>query len=198
MSAYYRKLGTSRFQELLKSYASAKDNLQAAIAAAVYQAIMLDNSNWLNELWETCGFWGSPIDGKYQVTRDGRQVYAYLTTSQDNGGCGLTAEILSLDRKERKWKLRRERKLAIDQLDKDFLEELLDGMRWDRWGKAKVDKSKKAYNANKSLALIQFRVAEAVSDSGAGLDVDFEKAIEQIEAIREAILAAKSRRATEA
>lgn len=181
-----------RFTKLVKGYASAKDNLQLAIGAAVYQAIAHDNTNWLNELFENAGFWQSPVNDKHRVSADGRLVFAYLTTSQEDGGCGLSGDIIRLDREIKQWKLVKGRALYLDELDHEFMWELLATVRFDRWGKPV--KAPKAYNPQTALHAMQKKLAEAVSENT--LDTEaINDALATLEGIRKALVNAKKPKA---
>jgi hypothetical protein len=193
----FTKVGPNRFAEMVKGYASGKDNLQAAIGAAVYQ-LFQDNTNFINQLFRDAGFWQSPVNGKHRVSADGRLVYAYLTTSQEEGGCGLTGDMVRLDREKMEWKLVAGRKLYVENLDMEFLTDLLDNVRFDRWGTTVVDKktriATKKYNPQLALSRVAKRIAESTADDAAGLDMDDAAAVlAELEGIRKAILAAKPR-----
>jgi hypothetical protein len=194
--SYFMKVGPNRFAEMLKSYASGKDNLQAAIGAAVYQ-LFQGNPNWINQLFRDAGFWQSPVNGKARVSADGRLVFAYLTTSQAEGGCGLTGDMIRLDREKMEWSLVKGRELYISELDMEFLTELLDTVRFDRWGKTVVDKKTRIatqkYNPQVALSRIAKRIAESTADNAAGLDMeDVSGVLAELEAIRKAVMAAKN------
>lgn len=185
-STIFTSISQTQFRKYAKGFASAKDNLQLALGAAVYQAIVHDNPNWLNELFDMAGFWQSPMGGKYRVSTDGRIVYAYLTTSQDDGGCGLTSEIIELDRETKKWSLTKGRKLAIEQIDMDYLWDLLENVRFDKWGKPKAEPAKK-YNPQLALSRVQKKVTAAIEAHE--LDVEsLADALSTIESIRKQIL----------
>jgi len=193
--SYFTKLGTNRFAELLKGYATGKDNLQAAIGGAVFQ-LFEGNTNQINQLFDM--FWQSPIGDKHRVSADGRLVYAYLTTAQDKGGCGLTEDVIRLNRKEKKWVLTKGREVYLADFDMEFLVGLLDNVRFDRWGTTMVDKktriATKKYNPQLALSRVAKRIAESTSDGAAGLDMDDAAAVlAELEGIRKAILAAKPR-----
>ena len=185
-STIFASVNQTQFRKYAKGFASAKDNLQLALGAAVYQAIIHSNPNWLDELFDMAGFWQSPIDGKHRVSTDGRLVYAYLTTSQDDGGCGLTREIIKLNRETKKWELTKGRKLAIEQIDMDYLWDLLETVRFDKWGKPKVESPKK-YNPQLALSRVQKKVTAAITAHE--LDIEsLADALATIESIRKQIL----------
>lgn len=181
-----------RFTKLIKGYASAKDNLQLAIGASVYQAIVHDNTNWLNELFEHANFWQSPVGDKHRVSADGRLVFAYLTTPQDDGGCGLSVDIIRLNRETKQWKLVKGRGLYLAELDHEFLWELLATVRFDRWGKPA--KAPKAYNPQTALHTLQKKLAEAMSENTLDME-SINDALATLEGIRKALVNAKEPKA---
>lgn len=185
----FKNIDSRQFTKLAKGYLSAKDNLQLAIGAAVYQ-LTQDNPNWLNHLFENAGFWQSPVNDKFRLSVDGRIVYAYLTTPQEDGGCGLTADIIKLDRTTKKWKYNEHksvRRLYLEELDKEFLFDLLASVRFDRWGKPKAEKDKTVYNPAPALAKLasNLKTADTVDTD------DFPGLLAQVEAIRKMLMAKK-------
>ena len=180
----FKNVSQAQFRKFSKGYASAKDNLQLALGAAIYQAIVLDNPNWLNELFELAGFWLSPVNGKYQVSSDGRLIHAYI-----NEGLGLSSDIIKLDRASKKWALIKGRKTALEGMDMDSLWDTLATVRFDTWAKPKADKDA-PYSPTASLTRVQKNVAKAI-EAGTLDQESIIAALAQIRAIEKQLNAAK-------
>jgi hypothetical protein len=181
----FKSVTQAQFRKFSKGYASAKDNLQLALGAAIYQAIVLDNPNWLNELFELAGFWqGAGTDGKNRVSSDGRIICAYV-----NEGLGLSSDIVKLDRVNKKWVLVKGRKTALEDTDINTVWDTLATVRFDTWATPKADKDA-PYSPTASLTRVQKNGAKAI-EAGTLDQESIIAALAQIRAIEKQLNAAK-------
>jgi len=173
-------IGQARFEELVKTFKSAKAGMQIALGAALYQAIEHNNPNWINTLFG--GLWlTTKVGNKYGVSKTGRAILSYMVADQHIGGLGLSG-VFKVDREKKRINLDKGRFLTLDEIDHDTLWATLAETHFDDWAKPKTPKTQ--YQPDKAIDRINARLVKAV-EKGETLDVeDWDELYKSIEELR--------------
>ena len=141
-----------------KNYRGAKNGLQIAIAWAVGQALQ-GNADGIHSVFLAAGLMAND-EGTMTTYADGRAVWAYVSASQEQGGCGLSG-VVRWDKETSKFKMGEKWKGKADSLDMVKLVETLTYTRWDTFKKVSAGK---AFDLDKALQTLITRAAnEGVS-----------------------------------
>jgi hypothetical protein len=173
----FMAVGQARFSELLKAFRTAQGGFQVALGAAIYQAVAHNNPNWLSDLF--ADLWlSTKVGDKWNMSKTGKLIHAYMTAEQDVGGLGLKG-VFRFDRKEKRVSLDKGRFLTLDEIDHDILWATLEETRYDEWNKPKEPKQYKPIGAVERITK-KFTTA---TEKGETLDVDLvdlDKAIAEL------------------
>ena len=142
------------------NYKGAKEGLQVSIAWAVGQALQ-GNADGLQAVFSAAGLMASE-DGVMTTYADGRAVWAYITASQEQGGCGLNG-VIRWDKDANRFKMAEKWKGKSASLDMVKLVETLTDTRWDTFKKKPASK---AFDLDKAINTLITRAAnEGISSA---------------------------------
>lgn len=134
--------------EAALGYKNAKDRLQVAIQACVYQ-VLKGNPDWLTRMFSTAEL-SQVKHGAVVINADGKAIHRYLMME-----CGLS-DVLAWDKETRKYKMAEGWKLFEDSIDLALLEATLTNIRWDQSTPVKEASEYKADKATQRFIKAMF------------------------------------------
>ncbi len=155
MNITIAKITESSAMANARNYRNAKVRFQVSIAWAVGQTLS-GNADGMQRIMEAAELL-SKEEGKMAATADGRQVWKYVTASQEDGGVGL-GKVIQWSKEKDRFIMAPNWKDAAADLDMKVLIETLSETRWDQFQRMPASR---AFDLDKSIMALVSRASKA-------------------------------------
>lgn len=155
MNITIAKITESSAMANARNYRNAKVRFQISIAWAVGQALN-GNADGLQNVMMAAGLIADE-KGVMTAYSDGRQVWKYISSSQDQGGVGL-GKVIQWSKEKDRFVMAKNWQQAAEELDMAILVGTLSETRWDQFQKTPASR---AFDMDKAILSLVSRASKA-------------------------------------